>query len=63
MDESLKHDANLENLESTFWNSDYSSFDAGQSRKEPNILKKSLKLPIVLHSGHVDAIVVLYWYN
>ena len=30
MDESLKHDANLEILEST-WNSNYSSFSTGQA--------------------------------
>ena len=42
MDESLKHDANLENLEP---NSDYSSFDAGQfwkpsSQKRAKYFKK-----------------------
>ena len=31
MDESLKHGANLENLESTFGKSDYSSSNTGQA--------------------------------
>ena len=34
MDESSKYDVHLENLESTFENSDYSNFNAGQSSQK-----------------------------
>ena len=65
MDESLKHDANLENLEFSFGNSDYSSFDAGQSRKpssqkraksfekEPETLGNGYERPTCLNNTHL----------
>ena len=56
MDESLKHDANLENLESTFGNSDYSSFDAGQSRihrKESETIGNRYQRPACLNNTHL----------
>ena len=65
MDESLKHDANLENLEFSFGNSDYSSFDAGQSKKpsskkraksfekEPETLRNGYERPACLNNTHL----------
>ena len=65
MDESLKHDANLENLEFSFGNSDYSCFDASQSRKpssqkraksfekEPETLGNGYERPTCLNNTHL----------
>ena len=65
MDESLKHDANLQNLEFSFGNSDYSSFDVGQSMKpssqkraksseiEPETLENGYERPTCLNNTHL----------
>ena len=65
MDESLKHDANLQNLEFSFGNSDYSSFDVGLSRKpssqkrakssekEPETLENGYERPTCLNNTHL----------